>query len=576
MITFVSLMEQGSIIGYDAEVGSEIEGILDFSNLKLDVWSDDVFTLQDPIAIPKSKGKRYPFRECTHTDSDGVIFECDSETASVSVRKDGTVESITVDGVTYIDPTIRQRVSRRTGFKTEFIEVHPRRVSFSGILWMTDFDDAEEALLDDIDTDAYVSWVKCSAQDPVSKLWSGYTYVWLYDPIGPVARSAYLADTWSDEKEDHLIPDSAPPLYDDVIHAFESMRDKCGIEEARAHYYDLVLADGNVVTLDYKTLALRPAKNQGRLRKVWLALRNQIKYFRTPQLEFEDNDIFYKALDRVTPDTTNYGEFFEGVIDAPTDLQRLSSGVGNLVMHPNGRRTARVAISELAGLYLFYLYAVKPTADDLAILRQVENTLRNFSNDMRPTIFSRQPYERGGWVGYQCLQVLLKPSVVDEMSNIDEFLDQASERGLKIGSIAAPLAREQTNRMLNDLSAAGIPTDRYHATRFLLDMVPLSFAANWMVGFNEKLDALHSGAIWRRLPVDTVCRSLKASRDRSDDIKSLMAHLGVSGSATVHSRYYARRYSNEIPDLPLPKNHPTERLTRVWDQAAALMFVRLR
>lgn len=569
MITFVSLMGEIRSPLYDvgSAIGSEIEGYFDprLTDAAFDIWSDDVYKLSDDVAVPRPKGKRYPYRNCKHTDCEAVVTESSHSDLLIEMR-DGEPSVVREYGRVYLNPTKDLHAESNLGARP----------------WAIDTRIAAQFVLNEEECDfwglapLYVSWVRVYTVNPATKKFSGHIYWTAFDSFDGAFSKVRIAGTGNPfEEVDSLppFPDDTPVTRFDVVHAAERAR-----REHQGRPWNPRRAVNNYIgdiDCEYSTLWAFPADNQGRLREVWNEFSKYAKFLREPEMTLEDNSIFYKALDGITPDTTNWGEFFEGVLDAPSDIARLSQGVGNLATHTRSQRFTRMAVSELAGLYLFYLYAIKPTTEDLAILREVENTLRNYSRDLRPKINTRQSYKRDGWEGYQCLQVNLNPSVVDEMSNVDEFLDSASKNGLRIGSIAAPLAREQTNRMLNDLSAAGIPTDRYHAVRFLTDMIPLSFAANWVVGFNEKLDALHSGVIWRRLPIDTVCRSLKAYRDITDGLNDLRISLGVEGFASGRARYYQRWYSNDVPDLPLPTNHPTQRLSRVWDQAAALFFVRL-
>lgn len=569
MITFVSLMGEIHSPLYDvgSAIGSEIEGYFNPFRLagNIDIWSDDVYHLSDDVAVPRPKGKRYPYRNCKHTDCEAFVTESGHPDLLIEVR-DGEPSVVREHGRVYLNPTKDLHATYDLGARPSAIDT---KVVSRFVL------DEEECDFWGL-APLYVSWVRAYSVNPATKKFSGYIYWTAYDSYQGAFSVVRISGTRTPfEEVDSLppIPDDTPVTRKQVIMAADlARREAQGKPWSPRRYVNNFIGD---IDCYYDSFWAYPADNQGRLREVWNEFSKYAKFLREPEMALEDNSIFYKALDGITPDTTNWGEFFEGVLDAPSDIARLSQGVGNLATHTRSRRFTRMAVSELAGLYLFYLYAIKPTTEDLAILREVENTLRNYSRDLRPKISTRQSYQRDGWEGYQCLQVNLNPSVVDEMSNVDEFLDSASEQGLRIGSIAAPLAREQANRMLNDLSAAGIPTDRYHAVRFLTDMIPLSFAANWVVGFNEKLDALHSGVVWRRLPIDTICRSLKANRDISDGLNDLRMHLGVCGSATGRARYYHRWYSNDVPDLPMPTNHPTQRLSRVWDQAAALCFVRL-
>jgi hypothetical protein len=525
MIVFASLQSEIAFDMVDVDVGSEIEYPIAWLTGEPEVTVYDPFQLIQSVGRRRKPGDKFAYHNVKHTDSEGSIIENAPSGLVLYTDALGAIDAIGWNG---------------------FYVYHPDRdsdhtFSYAGGLYRVTVgfrlcQDANERLV-------HVTSVRSVFSSDGGRTWSGNLYCVLYTEDGSWYRST-------------------------AIYQVNFVRD---LPSLRWPTEPLVLDDSFVPKSLFGIQTINPTGTSAVLSGVLDQVKQFCKYPVLPEFVLEDNDIFYDLIDRFTPDTTNWGEFFEGVVDAPEDVANLAQG---LVEVGRSNRAVRATVSQLAGLYLFYQYVVKPTPEDLRILSEVESVLRNFSYSAVPRITTRKAYQAMQWTGVQAVEVGLSPSVVDQVSQVDEFLDSIPDGSLRIGSISAPLARERQNEMLNSLSAAGIPTDRYHATRFVTDLIPLSFAANWVFGFNDKLDDLHKQCIWRRIPVDFVCRSIKVYRDRTEDLGKVLEALGVSASYALTTRAYRRTYSTEIPELPLSTNNPN--LGRVWDQAAALFLVRFR
>jgi len=525
MIVFASLQSEIAFDMVDIDVGSEIEYPIAWLTGEPEVTVYDPFKLVQSVGRRRQPGDKFAYHNVTHTDSDGSIIENAPAGFVLYTDAFGAIDAIGWNGFYIYHP---DRDSDHT-------------FSYAGGLYRVTV--GFRLYRDENDKLVHVTSVRSVFSSDGGRTWSGNLYCILYTEDGTWYRTTAI---------DHVnFVHELPPL--------------------RWPLDPLVLDESFTPKYLFGVQVIRPIGSNAVLHEVRDQIEQFCKYPILPDFSLEDNSIFYDLIDRFTPDTTNWGEFFEGVVDAPEDVARLANGLTSI---GRSNRVVRATVSQLAGMYLFYQYVVKPTPEDLRILGEVESVLRNFSYSNVPRIATRRAYQAQGWSGVQAVEVGLSPSVVDQVSQVDEFLDSIPEGSLRIGSIAAPLARERQAEMLNSLSAAGIPTDRYHATRFVLDLVPLSFAANWVSGFNEKLDDLHKQCIWRRIPVDFVCRSIKVYKDRSEDLGKILDALGVRASYALTTRAYRRVYSHDIPELPLSTNNPN--LGRVWDQAAALILVRFR
>lgn len=524
MIVFAQLRGELTIYTVNTDLGSETELPIVHTNSGdvLQAFTYDPFKLKQSVARPRKRGMVHSDHNVQHTDSTGSVVIGAPSDFHIFADEHSRVIGYLYHGFYLFDPMVNSDVSMpmSNGVYTCGVRV--------------------ESFKEEGETIHLIS-VRTVFRYDNSIWYDGQTYFMKFTASGRF----YVSDV-------------RPPVHSQTIPPVPLP--ETGLTSS---YHEV---SGLYSVTVYPTEDEQPLT----LREIFESTKLYLDYPLIPEFDIQDNDIFYKALDNITPDTTNWGEFYEGLVDISPSLEGLLTGAGELT---ETRHAGRRTVSYLAGAYLFYLYALKPMPDDLAIVSQLESTLRDYSARNAPSIATRQTYRKEGWTGRQALQVTLKPSFSDRISQVDEFLDSIPDGELRVGSATIPCAREGAQEMLNRLSAAGIPTDRYHAMRFVLDNVRLSFAANWFLGFNDKLDDLHRGVVWRRMPVDYYCRSIKATKDRSEGLGQILKQLGVKASYSLITKVYKRLYGFEIPDLPLSENNPD--LVRVWDQAAALFLVRL-
>lgn len=535
MIVFASMASELAFTMITDVLGSDSEvPMVNIEGLPRIIECYDPFRLKSKIARRPGPGDKFPYRNCVHTDSVGSVIEGAPQGLKLYVNPAQEVCAIGYRGFFCFDPnvasdttTVIASAAVPSGRRVRRVTVKPQYIT---------------------DTNGkpfQATGVRVANSNP-DGTWGGYQYLFGQDHEG---RPYQGSEITSFEKVVDL-PDVIAAIGTADLDPDHDMWYPC-TESTRVE----IPVNSDVGLLE------------AHLDSIKRFIDNPL----LPQFNLEDNDIFYKVLDNYMPDTTNWGEFFEGITDAPRSVADIGSNLRNLA---RSHRAARATVSQLAGIYLFYLYAVRPTPHDLEICGDIERRLREFSFRNTAKLSSRAPFNRDGWEGRQCVQVGISPSIVDSVPQVDEFLDSIPDGELRAGSITIPLARERQAEMLNTLTAAGIPTDRYHLTKFLLEMVPLSFAANWVFGFNEKLDELHLQTLWRRVPVDFVCRSIKVYKDRSEQLGQLLNTLRVKSSYELTTQAYRREYTAEIPELPLSSHNPE--LHKYWDQLGALFLVRLK
>lgn len=280
--------------------------------------------------------------------------------------------------------------------------------------------------------------------------------------------------------------------------------------------------------------------------------------------DFQDS-LFLRAVERYRPEQTNLLEYVVGMKELPATIRQL----------PELAHATSIKLKDLAALYLSYIYGIAPMPHDTQIIADIGSVL-NRNNSMRLRFDSNQPFHSRGWSGVARATIYLRPPVDVTAITGDDILDAGGP--LMAGSlVGATLPKDKLQEIANALSDAGIPVSLEQLTRILWEgYVPFSFVVDWFLDISGKLKFLENLKYFQSLPIEFLCRSIKAQISRTDDLVDCLSKmLDAPCSARCDVTLYERSYSSTLDIAPIMEPFdPSFSLSR-WFQGGALIVQKL-
>lgn len=286
-----------------------------------------------------------------------------------------------------------------------------------------------------------------------------------------------------------------------------------------------------------------------------------------------DFELFYRAIDRFRPRRLSFFETVVGYAELPAAVQSIVESMYALA----GRAVpATIGIKALIGLYLCYIYALRPIPEDAKIMRSWLGTLSSYTRFDGQRIQSQSGFSWDGWIGTQIALIQLLPIMTDVPPDLNDAFDRIEEdRPLRVSDSFAlvPRAGRLDLDMVN-LSDV-LPIRLADLSEDLWNTVGYSFVYDWGLDLGGQIERWGLRSYLSMLPVSFSCQTVKATKDITDEVFYLLRPSStVRLAGKVRAIKYERSYSDTVPDLPPFKYEPTS-ISSVWMQGTALLLQRV-